>query len=324
MTDSPGRTPLAVILDGGHGRRLEASALRRWSPDDGPLWIRLREPEDRSWLETESGLGVSARETFLRHSAWPTVQVQREGCLLLLMRAPSSAAPSHGFVVLRLLVEPSRIITLAPAGVEVISEMERRMEKGVGPDSVNQFLIEVMELLGGRIADSVLDLWTAVTELELMTVRERKSSARSIQSLRSRALELQRIADPLRVQLLRLRGLELNWLLQQHETEWRAVSHNFEDATFELDAIGEHLRVLEDTRANRTAEQMNRRIYLLAVVSTTLLPPSLIASIMGMNIGVRGGSVAGASHPGWFIGLCLGLVLVSVLTFVILHRRGLF
>lgn len=324
MKDGPDHLPLAIAFEDGGGRRLDAAALRRWSPDDGPLWVRLEEPEDRRWLETESGLDAEARETFLRHGAWPTVRVDRDGYLFLLMRAPSSEAPRSGFVVLRIWIEPWRVITLAPAGLEVLDEVERRLEAGAGPESVNRFLIEVMELVGSRIADTVLDLWTAVTEEELRSARGRRSSAQRIHRLRRRSLELQRIADPSRVQLLRLRGLELSWLLREDETEWRSVIDYFEEATHELDAIGDHIRVLEDSLSSQTAEQINRRIYLLAVVSTTLLPLSLIASILGMNIGLREGAILGLSHPGWFVGLCIALVLVGALTFIALRRRGLF
>ena len=62
---------VALILDGAGGaKRLDRDALRRWTPQDGALWIQIDPAgqEGRQWLVEESGLPPGDCDTLLRLS----------------------------------------------------------------------------------------------------------------------------------------------------------------------------------------------------------------------------------------------------------------
>ena len=66
---------------------------------------------------------------------------------------------------------------------------------------------------------------------------------------------------------------------------------------------------------------MNRRVYVLTIVSTILLPLTLIVSLLGGNVSTVDGNILGMRHPAWFIGLCIGLVLLAWGIYQIFRRR---
>ncbi len=53
----------------------------------------------------------------------------------------------------------------------------------------------------------------------------------------------------------------------------------------DLDAMRERSAVIQDEIANRTAEHMNKNMYLLSVVAALMLPLGVITGMLGMNVG---------------------------------------
>lgn len=86
----------------------------------------------------------------------------------------------------------------------------------------------------------------------------------------------------------------------------------------EIDWLVDRVDALQNAIASRTSEQMNRRIYTL--ISTIVLPLSLLAGVVGANLSIISGSILGASHPIWFVAFCLGLVLIGWGVFAFFRR----
>lgn len=328
MNPQDGYAPRAWLLDRrGGARRLDRGAGGRRQPEDGPSWIALDADSelDRAWLGTEEGVGWDNRELFLRESVWPRVRSPGPEQLVLVTRVihPDPEAPPGTHVMLRFWIEPQRVISMAPKGLPYLQELETRLEMGRGPISAGTILLALIESLANQLADAVLKLRPEVVELDLALEQEEPPTANQIRQLRRRAIDWQRYADPQRTQLLRLRSLELSWLTDDHGDDWRAVIDYYSEGSRELDAVVDRARILEDALANRTSEQMNRRIYLLTLMATLVLPLTLITSLLAVSVSTIEGNILGTHHPGWFAALCVGLVLVGLGSYLFFRRRGL-
>ena len=62
--------------------------------------------------------------------------------------------------------------------------------------------------------------------------------------------------------------------------------------------------MIQDELNSRLSDQMNRTMYLLAVVAAVLLPPSLVTGLFGINVG---------GMPGVENGLAFFIVVASLI-----------
>lgn len=292
---------------------------------DGNQWIELDEKSeaDREWLGSEAGIGRAHQARFLRGGTWPVAWVPNSECLALHMRVLRAADPYREpdrYAMLRIWIEPHRIITVAPPDLPQLAAIKERLENGTGPGNSSAFLLLLIEVMANRLADAVMQLRPNVLDLEYALEQKKPLTSNQIHKVRRRAIELQRYADPQRALLLRLHSLELNWLVDESAEEWRAVADYYVEGSRELDAIVDHTRLLESSLANLTAEQMNRRIYVLTLVSTLVLPLSLISSVFAVGIGTVNGNIMGLEHPLWFLALCFALFLLGAGIFLSFRR----
>lgn len=65
---------------------------------------------------------------------------------------------------------------------------------------------------------------------------------------------------------------------------------------------------------------MNRRIYTLTLVSTLVLPLSLVTSLLGVNISTVDANILSTRDLLWFVGLCFGLVILGLGIFTAFRR----
>ncbi len=77
--------------------------------------------------------------------------------------------------------------------------------------------------------------------------------------------------------------------------------------------------LLQEEVAIKTAEQTHRNLHVLAVVTTILLPATLITGIFGMNVG----GLPLAQDTSGFLWTMVILALASVIVFWLLKRSGI-
>jgi zinc transporter len=87
----------------------------------------------------------------------------------------------------------------------------------------------------------------------------------------------------------------------------------------EIVALRDRAHLLQEEVTLKTAEQTNRNLQVLAIVTTIFLPASLIAGIFGMNVG---GLPLTDNNNGFLWAMVL-LVVVSVLVYWLLKRSGI-
>ncbi|MDR7036500.1 magnesium transporter/zinc transporter [Methylobacterium sp. BE186] len=87
----------------------------------------------------------------------------------------------------------------------------------------------------------------------------------------------------------------------------------------DVNALAERARLLQEEVAARVAEESNRQLYVLSVLSALFLPPTFLTGLFGMN--VKGLPFADDPHGFPFvIGLCL---LSAATTYAIIRALGI-
>lgn len=319
-----GATFRGWLFDGkGGARRLDDEEAARWTPDQGNLWVDLQSGHHADWLRARSGISEEHATLFFESGAWPRVSRPAPDCVLLVLRLPSRthAKAKHPpkASVLRLWLEPHRVTSLTPAALVEIQEVRQRIESGAGPRDPSEFLLAVVETFTERLADVMLRVRAELAEIELELEPSQTDGVTRLRRLRRRALEWLRYAGPLRDLLIRLRTLDIPWLSLHHH-RWQGVVDFCDEATRELESVGDHSRALHEYLDHRMSEQMNHRLYVLTLVSTILIPVSVVVDIFGANISTRWGNILGSEDPAWFLAYVLFILAFGWLVFVVIRR----
>jgi zinc transporter len=191
-------------------------------------------------------------------------------------------------------------------------------------------------IMGGSRFDSVLHLFDAIlhsyisalakvshslTE-QLDTVEDDMLEDREIgdfevlSSVRRSATRLTRQTMPLREMITHLLSERPKWFTSDAADDCNHVLQRLLTVAADLTALQERARALVDEINSRQAEQTNKRLMLLTVLSGVMLPPTLISGIFGMNVD----GLPWREGPLGF-SYAIGLMLLSVIGLLIWLRK---
>lgn len=100
--------------------------------------------------------------------------------------------------------------------------------------------------------------------------------------------------------------------------ELRQAVEHLESTIQDLELVQERTRLLQEEIAGRMSEATNRNLYVLSVVTVTLLPINLITGIFGMN---TGGLPWGQGDPSGFWWVISMMIIAVTISLKILHRK---
>jgi zinc transporter len=109
------------------------------------------------------------------------------------------------------------------------------------------------------------------------------------------------------------------WLSGADTQVLRQASEDFALALRDIAALQERIKLLQDETSARVAEENNRSLFLLTMVTVMALPINLMAGLFGMN--VAGIPLADQAHGFWIVIALIALLTVSVAAFA-LRRLG--
>jgi zinc transporter len=84
----------------------------------------------------------------------------------------------------------------------------------------------------------------------------------------------------------------------------------FDEIDHDVVELRDRARLLQDEITIKLAEQTNRNLHILSVVTALLLPPTLVTGLFGMN--VEGLPFTGSPHGFWWVaGMALAVAAVA-------------
>lgn len=278
-----------------------------------PLWLHfdLVDTGAQGFLRRLPGLPAPAIAALLEGDEHPHLE-EAEGALFGAIPDFHAEAKGHEpdtLGMLHLALRPGLLVTARRhplRAVRAFAEAPGAEHPALppAPEAVLGALLRLIaeDLMRGRQA-----LAAQLTRLEDALLRPRHIPDRGqLTALRRDVLRLARRYAPVAEMLLELREDPPAWIGAE-SAFWRDARRLCQ-ARNALESLHERARLAQDGHANRVAEETNRRLFMLSVISAAMLPASLVAGIFGMNVG----GVPGVDQP-WGIWLAMGLVLGSVL-----------
>lgn len=278
-----------VLLADGHVQVGEGLALARTAPAGATVWVDVI-------ASTAVGLAVLPAEWRFHHLAL-------EDCIHEQRRSKYERFPAHAFVVvhalntttvddldtlaLRIFVRPGLVVSVHERPISAVDRVETLLREDA--ERIGQSADRVLYALIDSVVDEfmpLLDRW----EGQLDALETRAESHREISvmddvvALRRNLLVLRRLMLPQQEVVKRL--------MDSPETT-EAGKIYFRDVLDHMDALADSAQLLVEVchgmiqvQVERVNERLNKTMKYMAIVSTLLLPMTVISGVFGMNFDV--------------------------------------
>ncbi len=283
----------------------------------GPLWLHfnLTDRRAREWLDEHAALPRAALATLL--DPQPRVRVQLLPAALVGIIDDlhhDFHGDPEGFGELRFYVDEARVISARRHPLRGIDELRRALESGGSVPSTASWLEQLVETLAKSFGETVRDLADKVDDLEDEIVAGQGRDQRAtLADIRRLLVRFRRHLSADRHALGRLRAHD--GFDSAQPTPLRQALDHLDGVAQDLELVHERVRLLQDEVAGILAEATNRNLYLLSVVTTVLLPTTVVTGLWGMNVG----GLPWSENPDGFLYASLG-VLGSILLSLALLR----
>lgn len=288
-----------------------------------PVWLHFNLSDTRScrWIEEQADIPAIARELLVEADARIRLIVLHDGLAAVVgdLHHDYCGDPEN-FGVLRIYIDQHRIITARSHPLKSTDLLRRDMLRGeVELRAPFDVLVHVLGCVAETFAATVAGLADEADDAEEeILAGQFHRHGRTLGKMR-------RLLARLRRQITANRGAlapVANRLPERYSAEQRqsvrASVERFEAIAHDLELVQERARLVQEELASRIGEATNRNLFLLSVVTTTLLPITLITGAFGMNVG--GLPWVSDSAGFWWVLLLMVGAVVAVL--VILRRRS--
>ena len=278
----------------------------------------LSKEKAKQWLQNKSKLSTLSSDILMEDDTRPRLISTKEGFLLILRGVNCNpGSDPEDMVAVRMSFEENRIITMRHRKVMAINDIHEAIEAGTGPRSPVEFLLMVIDRIVDRIGDVVAEIDDQVDELEDTVLTAESYELRSkLSKIRRQSISLRRYLAPQRDVLARLQNERLEWFSDKVKSRLRELSERTTRFVEDLDSARDRAAITQEELNNRLSEQMNKAMYVLAIVAAIFLPLGLLTGLLGINVG----GIPGAENSWAFLFVTLLLVLIALLLLGLFRR----
>ena len=323
---------MAALEGVGHAREIGAEGAARpcaladfARPCAGWRWLHLgrKSLEARDWLRRRSGLSENVVSALLEQDTRARCALTEEGALLILRAINRNpGARPEDMISLRLFIEPQRLISVEGRRIAAVETRLAALDRGETP-TIGATLTGLVAALR-EDAEPVLDeLQGAVDAFEIEALRTETAlparRRRGLNDARHDAIQIHRHLAPQGAALERLARARPVWLSKKERDGLRREGEAFGRIAEDLEAVRSRAAVISDEQALRVAEQTNRIMAALSIISVIFLPLTFLTGLLGVNLA----GIPYAEAEWAFDGFALSLLALAAVMALILRRLGL-
>lgn len=241
-------------------------------------------PEFKLWLKHELG-AVEAAMLSVPSAQTRCHILDDKAVMILRIPRPSARPDDVGRQLMGIWVERGRVILVTDVNVAELMGWTTHARLSHGPSSPG----DLVARLGLRAADRFEPLIEQINDdlddIEEATLLGRaRDHRKQLAALRRTLIGLRRLLWPQRDALNSLEIEELSFFSRKDRARLREASQRTARLGDELQALSERAVLVHEHILDHRAEQMNRAMLILAVVTTIFMPLTLITGMFGMNL----------------------------------------
>jgi zinc transporter len=270
---------------------------------DGWRWlhINLADQRCRAWLGTLSGIPKPDLD-FLQSSddaqQLAATDESVRGTLFDTIYTFDGKSEDFGF--LRFVMTERMLVTGRRQAMHSAEMVRRQIEAG------RRFAtpVDLMRALVDEIAngiDTIVDgLAGEIDAIEDALLKDRMEDERKrLGRVRLMTVRIHRRLNGLRSLFRRMSGDHASAMAERLRRDAGHFVQRFDEIDHDVVELRDRARLLQDEITIKLAEQTNRNLHILSVVTALLLPPTLVTGLFGMN--VEGLPFAGSPYGFWWV-----------------------
>jgi len=285
-----------------------------------PLWLHfdLLDTRAHDFLQALSVLPPQARDTLDERAEVAHLEAAGEtvwGSLVDFHYEVSEEPCATQMGMLHMALTPNLLVTARRHPLRALRIAGHEPATAGTPAAQwDQILRTVLDGIGRAIAT----LSERLNSIEDRLLQDRPVARAELAAARREVVLLFRRVEPSARLYADLAEQTPAWLERAGHDAGRAAAR-FDSALRMIASLQERGRIAQDELAARAAEETNRRLMVLSVLTTILLPPTLVTGIFGMNTT----SLPGTSDPGGFWWALGAMALAAGVAVLVLVRLGL-
>jgi len=310
----------AVVLDGRGGcHDLNWQGVNGWRPEDGFLWVHLERDTDEAgaWIHQSSGIDQLVGDALLAEDARPRIEPLEEALLIVLRGINRAEVEEAELVPVHIWMDSSHAVTLRDRDHALVALRDIRLalHAGRGPKSGGALLTQIADKVIRDVEPVIDEMDDTLERLEdRLNDKDSPAMRGELAEIRRNAVHLRRYLGPQREAMVQLLAEPTSLLDRPSRLRLRAVSDRVVRACEDLDAVHARATILYQDLTAQIQETIARTSYRFTVVAAILLPPSLVAGILGVNIG----GIPGSDNPTAFYELIGILAVLLVIQIIVL------
>jgi zinc transporter len=313
----------ALLLDrNGSAKELSYDDINsNQLPNNGILWVHFDYSSQmaKDWIRNKSGIDSVAMDALLTEETRPRTTILNDSFLIALrgVNLNPNSKPED-MVSIRLFISDNLIITTKRRNLLSVDEIIDSLKKGVGPKSSSEFLNELTYRVTSRMENVIGELEDRTDFLEESLVDFKDLKFRSeLLAIRRETIILRRYLFPQKEAISKLYHDKVTWLNEYEKLELRETNDQVMRYIEELDTIKDKVALIQEDLANKLSEQMNKKMYVLSIISVIFLPLSFLTGLLGINVG----GIPGANNDNAFY-IFVGVLALIVTSQLIIFKRN--
>lgn len=311
----------AFILDNNGGaKELSYEELNCINTKNKILWVHFDYSSNEAidWITNKSGIDEIAIDALLTEETRPRTTILNDSLLIALrgVNLNPNSKPED-MVSIRLYISPNLIISTRKRNLLSVEEIIQSLKKGNGPKSASEFLTDLTYRMTSRMNSVIDEIEDRSDFLEESLIDSSDMKFRNeILAIRRETIILRRYLFPQKEALNKLYHEKVTWLNEYEKIELRETNDQLIRHIEELDTIRDKVALIQEELANTISDQMNKKMYVLSIISAIFLPLSFLTGLLGINIG----GIPGADNQNAFYIFTLFLVALVTIQYFIFKK----
>ncbi|MBL3520135.1 zinc transporter ZntB [Arcobacter lanthieri] len=311
-----------LIEKDGSAIELEYDSLNNLQKENKILWVHFdyTSKEAQNWISNSSNIDSIAVDALLADETRPRTIVLNDSLLIALrgVNLEKNAKPEK-MISIRIFISSNLIITTSKKNILSVAEIIENLKKAQGVKSSSEFLVELTYRMIDRMDDVIDKIEEKADFLEenILDTENNTEFRTEILKIRRECITIKRYLAPQKEALVRLYNEKLSWIDEYQKIELRETTDQLIRHIEELDTIRDKVILFQEELVNSLTEQMNKKMYILAILSAIFLPLTFLTGLLGINVG----GIPGSSNDNAFYIFIIILVAVVGFQFYIFRKK---
>jgi zinc transporter len=313
----------ALLLDkNGNAKELNYDEINENNlPEDGILWVHFDYSSQmaKDWIRNKSGIDSVAMDALLTEETRPRTTILNDSFLIALrgVNLNPNSKPED-MVSIRLFISSNLIISTKRRNLLSVDEIIDTLKKGVGPKSSSEFLNELTYRVTSRMEGVIDELEDRTDSLEESLMDSSDSKFRSeLMAIRRETIILRRYLFPQKEAMSKLYHDKVTWISDYEKIELRETNDQLMRYIEELDTIRDKVALIQEELSNKLSEQMNKKMYVLSIISVIFLPLTFLTGLLGINVD----GIPGANNEKAFFNFLVILIAIATFQLILFKKK---